>query len=484
MLFISMLIPTIGALLLFACRSLKPSMRNTIFLGSSVLASLCVLVCLLNPEPQTMVLFQIGTITDCVLSLDGLGRVFAGIIALLWPLASYYSIGYMAHEGKESSFFGFYLLSYAVTLGIAFSADIMTLFIFYEMLALSTLFLVMHKMKAKRVHAGRTYMYYSLGGAGLALIAVQFVMHYTGGKSTFCYGGIAALANAPFDMMLIIFLFGFFGFGVKAAIFPLHSWLPAAGVAPTPVTALLHAVAVVKAGVFAVIRLSHYTFSPASLTGTWVQTFCLIIIMISIVYGSGMAVKEQHLKRRLAYSTMSNLSYVLFGVMLLTPQGLSAGLAHMVFHAIMKITLFASVGAIMVQANRNYVEDIRGMSKVMPITIAVFTFCAIALVGIPPFIGFQSKWMLASAAIGTPLGIAGIVTLIISAILTAIYMLIPAVSAYTLPLSETSALTEEAHDPNHWMLAPLVILALMVLVLSFSSGWLINILNQVANGLL
>ena len=484
MLLSTMLVPTAFALLFFAWRNMPRKLRNVVFVSGTCLTSLFVLLCLLNPDTQTFVFMPWAKFADGKLHLDGLGRVFAGLVAVLWPFASLYTTGYMEHEGKEGPFYGFYLLSYAVTLGIAFAGDLMTLFIFYELLALSTLFLVMHGLDAKRVHAGRKYMAYSLGGASLAFMAMQFVRYYANGQSTFAYGGIPALNTAPFALMLVMFVMAFFGFGVKAAVFPLHGWLPSAGVAPTPVTALLHAVAVVKAGAFAVIRTSYYTFNPDMVRGTWAHTLCLIITVIGIIYGSAMAVREQHLKRRLAFSTMSNLSYVLFGCMLLTQQGLTGSLLHMVFHAFMKITLFACVGAMMIQAGRSYVEDLRGMGKVMPVTMAIFSLSSVMLVGIPPFLGFQSKWFLATAALSTGswIGYLGVGALIISAILTAIYLLVPSMTAYFQPLSDSKPLPTGVREPDYRMLLPLIAWAVMALILTVASGWVVDILSQVAGG--
>ena len=480
MLLLTLGLPVLGACILFTFRKMSAAWRNGIFLTFTCLTSLAVLALLMGPR----VSYEFTSPIELSFKLDGLGSLFAGLIAILWPLAAVYSIGYMSHEGNQRPFFGYYLLSYGVTLGVSFSGDPLTMFVFYELLGLSTLFLVMHKLSPSRVHAGRKYMYYSIGGGSLALMAVLFLKHFANGSIHFNYGGIAFSSAVPLNVLLIMFVFAFLGFGVKAAVFPLHGWLPAAGVAPTPVTALLHAVAVVKAGVFAVIRMSYYAFPPDLVRGTLAQQICLGLAIVSILYGSSMAVKEKHLKRRLAYSTMSNLSYVLFGALLLTPQGLTGGLAHMVFHAFMKITLFACVGAIMVQTNRQYVEELWGMAKVMPITIGIFGFCAITLVGIPPFIGFQSKWALALAGIGSGsvLSYIGVGALIYSAILTAIYILVPVVTAYVMPLSQTPALDSHAHDPGNCMKIPLIILAIMVLVLSFCSQSLMQLLSNIAMG--
>ncbi len=479
MLLVSMLIPLLGAGLLFLLKPQRASMRNALVMAISLLTSGCVAYCLFTPGDHAMVLLPLSSQLTVSLRLDGLGRVFAGLVGFLWPLACLYGLEYMHHEGGENHFFGFYLMSYSVTLGIAFSEDLMSLYVFYELLTLATLPLVMHGMKAKAVHAGRTYVYYSLGGAALAFLALVTVIHY-GGGTDFTPGGIAGLAEGAPAIVLTMYVLGFFGFGVKAAVFPLYRWLPDAGVAPTPVTALLHAVAVVKAGVFAVARLTYSCFGAALLQGTWAQTLCLCVALVSILFGSGMAVKEQHMKRRLAYSTMSNLSYVLFGVLLMTPQGLAAGLTHMCYHGLMKIALFCCVGAVMIYTDRSDIRQLRGLSKSMPFTMAVFLACSVALVGIPPLIGFGSKWALATAGVasGNWLGIAGAGVLLVSAVLTAIYVLVPALSAYALPLA--GDLPKPNCDPGWMIKTALVVVVVAILVLSFASQPLTRFLADVA----
>lgn len=483
MLFACILLPVLGAAGLFLWRPANRRACHAWTFAFTLATSLCVLWCLLRDQGQAITMLQLSPALDVSFKLDGLGRVFSGMVAFLWPLATLYAFEYMEHEGGENVFFGFYMLSYGVTLGIAFAEDLMTLYIFYELLSLSTLFLVMHGMKAKNVHAGRKYIYYMLGGAAMGFLALAFVIHYSG-TSDFVAGGIPALAAAPIQLMLPMFVLGFLGFGVKAAVFPFHSWLPTAGVAPTPVTALLHAVAVVKAGVFAVIRCSYFCFGADRVRGTWAQAVCLVIAMVSILYGSAMAVREPHMKRKLAYSTMSNLSYVLLGAMLLTPEGLEGGLLHMLYHAVMKITLFSCVGAVMVKTGRSYAQELRGLGKRMPFTMGVFLFAGIALVGIPPFVGFQSKWALAEAAIGsgTALGVAAVCVLLISAVLTAIYMLVPGLSAFFLPLDETG-LENRSYDPGWQMKTPLILLCVVMLVLAFASQPLAAFVSQVARGL-
>ena len=483
MLFVSVLVPVIGAAGLFLWRPKDRRACHVWTMLFTLATSICAAIAILEPSVQRVELLQLTPLLSVSFKLDGLGRIFSGMVALLWPLATLYAFEYMEHEGGENHFFGFYMLSYGATLGIAYAEDMMTMYIFYEFLSLATMFLVSHGMKPQAVHAGRKYVYYMLGGAAMGFLALVTVVHYSG-TGNFMLGGIPALRIAPAFMIQVMFVMGFLGFGVKSAVFPFHAWLPTAGVAPTPVTALLHAVAVVKAGVFAVIRTSYYAFGADLVRGTWAQAVCLILALASILYGSAMAVKESHMKRRLAYSTMSNLSYVLLGAMLLTPAGLKGGLTHMLYHALMKITLFSCVGAVMVKTGRSYVQDLRGMGKKMPFILGVFLFAGVALTGIPPFIGFQSKWALASAAIasGTWLGAAAVVVLLISAVLTAVYMLVPAFTAFFMPLDE-NGLEDRSYDPGWQMKLPLAILCVIMLVLVAASAPLADYIGRVTQGL-
>lgn len=475
MLLAPILVCFLGSAFLFAWKTDNERARGACSVALTLAASALALCAIFTDGAHAITLLRVTDTLTFSLRLDGLGRVFGALVSFLWPLATLYALEYMRGEGALRSFFGFYLLSFGVTLGIAFAEDLMTLYVFYELLTLATLFLVLHGMSARGVYAGRKYVYYSLGGAALGFIALAFVTHYAGSPD-FTAGGAAELRSAPLGALLPIFALGFMGFGVKAAVFPLHSWLPTASVAPTPVTSLLHAVAVVKAGAFAVIRLTYYCVGAELLRGTWAQYACMGVALVSILFGSVMAVKERHLKRRLAYSTMSNLSYVFLGAMLMTSEGLRGGLMHMVFHALMKISLFSCAGAIIIKTGAEYVGQLRGMARRMPFTMAVFLFCSVSLVGIPPFIGFQSKWALAEAAIasGGVMGAACVITLLISAVLTAIYMLVPAISAY---MSPPEGAPDTPADPGWRMKLPLALLCLIMLALAFYSEPLVDYLG-------
>ncbi len=415
--------------------------------------------------------------------IDGMSMVFAGLVAILWPLATLYAFEYMHHEKNEKPFFLFYVMTYGVTLGIAFASDILTMYFFYELLTLVTVPLVMHTLTREAILAVRRYLYYSIGGAAFALMGMIFVIVY-GNTCEFQLGGVfsaeALLRHG--DMLLWIYFFSFMGFGVKAAVFPVSSWLPQAGVAPTPVTALLHAVAVVNAGAFAIIRLTYYSFGTTFLRGTWVQDVVMGLTMVTIVYGCSRAVKESHIKRRLAWSTVSNLSYILFGAVMMTPQGLVGALTHFVFHGFMKITSFLCAGAFMHQTGKNYVYEMDGIGRSMKITFGCFTVSALGLMGVPGFAGFISKWNLTAAAVesGNTMAYGGIVCLLLSALLTAIYMLSVVSRAFFPSRRETAP--EVAADPGWQMCLPLLVCSVATLVLGFCSQPVVDFFLAIAGG--
>lgn len=425
--------------------------------------------------------------TSISLRIDGVSMVYGSIVSLLWPLISLYALDYMEDAGHENRFFGFWIISFGVVLGVAFAEDFLTLYLFYELLTLATLPLVMHNMDEKARYAGRKYLIYSLSGAAFAFIGIVFLLNF-GTTLDFTYGGILnpSLTSGNETLLRTAFVGVFFGFGVKAAIFPFYGWLPDASVAPTPVSALLHAVAVVKAGAFAVLRLIYYGFGTDFLQGTFAQDVAMAATIITIVYGSARALRTPHLKRRLAFSTVSNLSYILFSFTLMTPGGLAGGLTHMVFHAVIKITMFCCAGAIIHKSGREYVYDMEGLGRSMPLVFATFTISSLALIGLPPLGGFAGKWMIASAAVatGNPMAYVGIGALILSTLLTTLYMMTVVVRAY-FPVGELDAVAlSKIHDPDAMMKIPLVILATSGVVLALYSNQLIGFLRLVADGLL
>ena len=474
----------VGAgMLAFPIRRTKA--RN-LFVEAVVILNTALTLWILTHAPKgTLYLFQLGERLPMTLRIDGMATFFGAIVSLLWPLATLYTFEYMCRDDRVNTFLAFYTMTYGVTLGVAFAGNIITMYLFYEALTLVTIPLVMHAMTPVAKSATRKYLYYMIGGTAFAFIGIVFYAMFTY-DIEFAYGGHLALYRVgQKNVVYLVYLLSFFGFGVKAAVFPFHDWLPTASVAPTPVTALLHAVAVVKAGVFSVMRFTYYCIGAQVLAGSWAQTVALIFAMATIVYASTMGVREPHFKRRLAYSTVSNLSYILLGVCLMSPLGLLAGLAHMLFHAVMKINGFFCVGAVMHQTEVEYVYDLDGMGLRMPFTFVAFLVSGLGLVGVPLFSGFVSKWRLAIALFsnGTPLARVGVIVLLYSALMTAIYMLTVAIRAF-LPRNTHDAQALAAYtDPNWRMLLPLGVFSAVTVLLGLHAQPVLDALWQVAQGL-
>lgn len=462
----AILLPLVGGLLLYPMR--RASYRTvklytaTVTLLTSALTWALILTC----EEDGAELLRFADQLVLRLRFDGLGRFFAGIIATLWPLTVLYAFSYMEHEQRHATFFAFFTVAFGVTLGIAMAGNLFTMYCFYELLTLSTVPLVIHKLDRSSVRAARTYFIFSLGGAAFAFASMVFLIA-NGVTDDFTLGGL--LKGYPYGkpyITLIFYLLGFFGFGVKAAVFPTDYWLPKASVAPTPVTALLHAVAVVKSGVFAIIRLTFFAFGTALLKGTWAQIIAQCFAIFTMLYGATRAVKETHWKRRLAYSTVANLSYILFGVTMMTAEGLSAGLLHMAFHAEIKILGFFCAGAVLCQTGKEYIYELDGLGKKMPVTFACFTVSALALVGIPPFSGFVSKWQLLTAAAdsGQIIAYIGAGVLLIAALLTAIYMFTTVRRAWFPAGNSDLSSLARIKEADWRMLVPMVLLAAGILL--------------------
>ena len=436
------------------------------------------LAILLVGEERVTLLHFTDTLT-IALRCDGASRLFAALSATLWPFTALYACDYMRHEKHLAMFWSFFTASFGVTLGIAFSANMLTMYLFYELLTLATLPLVMQPMTAAAKAAGIKYLLYSMSGAALAFIGLVFLILHD--AQEFVPGGhLTAASGGDLSMLLPVFVLAFVGFGVKAALWPLHAWLPAAAVAPTPVTALLHAVAVVKAGAFACIRLVYYSCGTELLRGTWAQTVCIVLALVTILYGSCMSLKQRHFKRRLAYSTISNLSYILFAAALMTGDALAAAFLHLITHSVVKIMAFFAAGAVLHYAHREYVDELEGLARHMPVTFACVIAAACGLTGIPPFQGFVSKWYIASAAVaaGDGLALAGFAVLLVSALLTAIYMFQVVIKAYFPRRTAIPPAADSVREAGWQMTVPMVILAAAGLLLGLFPQWLLDVIGK------
>jgi multicomponent Na+:H+ antiporter subunit D len=331
--------------------------------------------------------------------VDALGMTFGLLASGLWIITTVYSSGYVRadHLKNQPRFFASFALSVGAALGIAFAGNLLTFFVFYELLTLATYPLVVHKETARAFAAGRRYLFYALG-SGLALLTAVVWTWFLTGTLDFVPGGFLG-GVASTGVLSALFVLFIVGVSVKSAVMPLHSWLPAAMVAPTPVSALLHAVAVVKAGVFGVIRVIDFVFGPATLAGLTAAHVFAAMAAVTIVIGSLLALRQNNLKRRLAYSTVVHLSYIVLGAALLSPFGLVGSVMHMVNHGLAKITLFFCAGAIYATTHLEDISDLRGLGYKMPWTFGAFTVGSLGLVGVPGLSGFVGKFFLGRGAI-------------------------------------------------------------------------------------
>ena len=363
------------------------------------------------------------------LTLEPLGLMFALLASCLWLATSCYSIGYLrAHREKhQTRFYGCFALAMASLMGLILAADLLTLFLFYELLTLSTYPLVTHAGDDKARASGRRYLGLLMGASiGLLLPAILLVWHVSGDLS-FSAGGVLGDTLSPLWTGLLYLLF-LLGIG-KAALMPLHTWLPAAMVAPTPVSALLHAVAVVKAGVFAILKVSLFIFSPSQLSEPLVQQWLIWLPALTLLLASLTALTKNNLKERLAYSTISQLSYIVLGTMLANPISvLGAGL-HLLMHAFAKISLFFAAGAILVTTHKTLVSELAGLGRQMPFTFLVFTVGSLSIIGLPLFGGMWSKWYLALGSIESGRWLL-LAVLMISSLLNIYYLLNIPVQAF------------------------------------------------------
>jgi multicomponent Na+:H+ antiporter subunit D len=377
----------------------RPNLREAWTIGAALLKCGLVLSLLggaLAGQTVEVRLFELMPGVPLVLKADPFGVFFALIASVLWIPTSFYSIGYMrgAEEGRQTRYFASFAVCLSATIGIAFAGNLLTFLVFYELLTLATYPLVVHKESAKAIRAGRQYLVYTLT-AGVLLIAASGITWALAGTMDFVPGGILADVEWAPGAAVCLFLLFLGGVGVKAGIMPIHSWLPTAMAAPTPVSALLHAVAVVKSGVFAVIRVTGFIFGTDTMARFGLNDILLLIAGTTIIIASLLAFRQDNLKRRLAYSTVGHLSYIVLGAALLTPLGMTGSLLHMASHATMKITLFFCAGAIYVNLHRESIRDLDGIAKVMPWTMGAFVVGSLGLAGVPPINGFVSKWYLA-----------------------------------------------------------------------------------------
>ena len=452
-----LLLPLAGAAGIIITRH-NPDVREWVTLLSSALVAVLVVtlaarfldgevfaLTLIEPLPGIAIAFEI----------EALGMLFALVAGLLWVVTSVYSIGYMRghNEQNQTRFFAAFAVSIAATMGIAFSANLFTLFLFYELLTLATWPLVTHAGTPEAKQGGRAYLGILLGTSiGLFLLGILVTWSLTG-RIDFQAGGILAGYIDPAWAGLLYALF-LFGIG-KAAVMPFHRWLPAAMVAPTPVSALLHAVAVVKAGVFTLLKVTIYIFGGEFILSNDVTGGLIWVVAATILIASMVAMTKDNLKARLAYSTVSQLSYIVLGAMLASKVGLVGASMHIAMHAFAKITLFFGAGAIMVASHKKRVSELNGLGRAMPVTFAAFFIGTVSIIGLPPFGGMWSKWYLALGAVETT-QLLLLAVLMISSLLNIMYLLPIPIRAFFSTPDSGEHYTKIAEAPKSMLLAMII----------------------------
>lgn len=483
----------------FGSRRMLVNMTGVSFLLCAALG--CFAISGAAGEQPALLLFQMVGDIPVYFAVDNLGRIFAGVVTLVFVLVGFFSLSYMQNEEHEKRYYAFYLITYGVLLGLDFAGNLMTLYLFYELMTIVSVPLVLHHGTKEAVMAGLKYLIYSFCGAYMALFGIYFLYHFEASNMlVFIPGGSIdtgiAVQSGNGGMLLVAVFLMLLGFGVKAGMFPLHAWLSTAHpVAPAPASAFLSGV-IVKGGVLAIIRTVFYCVGVEALRGTWVQTLWAVLAIVTLVMGSALAFKEKVLKKRLAYSTVSNLSYILLGLSMMNATAFVGSLLHVIFHAVIKSALFLFAGALIFNTGRTKVNDFIGLAGRMPILYWCYTVVSLGLIGIPPTSGLVSKWYLAIGCLESGMNMSnmsmpvlgtiawfGVAALLVSALLTAGYLLPISIKGF-LYAPVDSSLIIKYHEPSPLMLIPIMIFAALTIVLGIFPIPLIRFLSGIATALM
>ena len=478
----SVLFPIIAGFALFSRpifedRHVYVGFMTFISAGIIFLAAFCA-------ESNLIVLCRVTQDLSIAFRMDAPARAFSCLVAFVWVLVTLYSFEYLRRRPPVDRFYAFFLSTFGILVGVACAGNLLTLYLFYELLTFMTLPLVMHSQQREAIRATVKYLLYSLIGAALALGGF-FFFHVYGVSMEFTPGGFLDIAKISSEnsreMILTVIFLTLLGFGAKAGLVPLHSWLPTAHpVAPTPASAVLSGL-ITKAGVIAMFRVVYYVAGADFLRGTWVQTALLYIALLTIFTGSMMAFIEKHLKKRIAWSSVSQVSYVVFAMMLLTPDGIRGAVLQIAAHAVSKSCLFLSAGVViyfaLMGANYHYADQLRGIGKELPVTMTCFALASVSLIGLPISGGFTAKWYMASGALELgSVGIFGVVILMISALLTAGYLLPIVTDAFFPGEDYDYTIVVPFHLPMNMRIA-LLLLGVSAILTGVFAGNIIDFVN-------
>ena len=419
----AVLIPVVTGSVVFFLDEGRRGLRTVLNLSGAALSLLVVMVMLVGVFQEQAYAFRWPLLAglELYLEADAFAMLFSPLSSGLWLVTTVYAVGYMEHYRNRRRFFGFFSLCVATTMGVALAGNLLTFFIFYELLTLSTYPLVVHRGDARSLAVGTLYLRYTVGAGAVLLVGLIWI-HGLTGTVEFTEGGFLAPFHEHDTSLRIIFFLLVGGFGVKAALVPLHGWLPMAMVAPAPVSALLHAVAVVKAGAFGIVRVVYDVFGVTFAHGLGVTGVLAVWAAVTILYGSLRALAQDDLKRRLAYSTVSQVSYIALGVAIAGPVATLGGVVHLVHQGVTKITLFFCAGNLAETLHIHKISEMDGVGRRLPLTMSAFTLGALGMIGIPPMAGFITKWYLGLGSLeaGQPWVI---LVLLASTLLNAAYFL-------------------------------------------------------------
>ncbi len=479
---VAVALPLVGALAILALGK-WPNVRDAVGIGTAGILFMLVLR-LVGPikdglRPEHPILEVLPGVW-LGLKVEPMGLLFALVASSLWIVTGLYAVGYMRghHEKNQTRFFAFFAIAIAAAMGVAFSANLFTLFAFYEMITLCTFPLVTHHGTPEARKAGRVYLGILLSTSiGFQLLAIIWTWQLAG-TLDFQEGGILAgtASNGVLSVLLVLFVFG----AGKAAVMPFHRWLPAAMVAPTPVSALLHAVAVVKVGVFTILKVSVYVFG-LDLLGTLASAPWLAwVAATTIILGSLVAFTKDNLKARLAYSTISQLSYIVLGALLANEWGIIGGGMHIAMHAFGKITLFFAAGAVLVAAHETDISRMHGLGRTMPITFGAFFVGSLSIIGVPPAGGAWSKWFLGLGTLEAgQIGL--LVVLMVSSLLSLVYLLEVPVRAFFSAPPEDAHHGEGIHEAPWQAVVAMIITALATMGLFLYPGLFYDLMTLVVS---
>ncbi len=507
MIIISILLPVVSGLCAaFALkRNLSPLMFRLLVWTALIGEGVCIFLAMLGEG--SFRLFSPLPDIDFLFKIDELSKVFAGLVAVVWLLAGIYACEYMADEARKGIFFCFYLIAEGMIAAICFAGNIITFYMFFELMTVTTFPLVMFDRTKEAIRAGLKYLFYSIAGAFMTLFGI-FMLMPVGILGLFKPGGNLdiAMAGAQGQMFYVSVILILVGLGTKAGMFPMHAWLPAAHPeAPAPASAVLSGV-ITKTGVFGIIRVIYYCTGTRLIAGTWVHITWMILTLFTVLMGSMLAYREQVLKKRLAYSTVSQVSYILFGLSMMNSESFTGAVSHVIFHSLIKTTLFLVAGVLIHQTGCTRVDEYRGAGRKYPITMWCYTIVSLGLIGIPPLSGFVSKWHLASGSLMSgrePYSWIGPVVLLVSALLTAGYLLPITIHGF-FPGKEYAAGDHEVkavhgeqgkaedkhgenaralHDPgeNKWMWIPMALMSAATVVLGVWPSLVTDIIEKIAN---